>query len=147
MTAPAEVSTEVFIRDAASRGLSKAAVRETLGISRYSFDAILELLHDVAWVGPNQSLDRKLANDAQRGVCTPARRAALDAAIVNLKRLRSYEVDGRVGTINELVAHYSVSASTVRRRMQEGMSLHAALNTPPMPVTARRKGLPMGNAA
>lgn len=142
MTARAEVSTEAFIRDAASRGLSKAAVRETLGISRDSFKLILELMPDVAWVGPNQSLGRKLAYEAQRGVCSPARCAALEAARSNLKRLRSHEVDGRVGTINELAAHYPVSANTVRRRMQEGMTLHAALNTPPMPAKACRMGLP-----
>ncbi len=134
------MNTEQFIADSARRGLSKTQVRETLGLCRETFYAMLEAMPPLPWPARGQSLGHKLGNEAKRGHCSPALRAALKQAVSTRKALHSHTVDGRHGTIDELVEHYSVSASTVRRRIKSGMSIEQALKTPPTPFSLRRDG-------
>lgn len=101
----------------------------------YAFRGLLKALPDVQWPGPGKSIDFRLACEARRGCSPAANRDALEKAraAVRAKSLRT--VRGVTGTIDELVQAFGieVSASTVRRRMQEGMPLEAALFTPRQP--------------
>lgn len=132
---------EDYIRDAARRGWSKSQTLEALGVTRESFYAMLEFMPPMEWPATAKGLGRRLADEARRGVCTPAIRAATAKAVAVRKALHSHEVDGVVGTIEELAAHSSVSASTVRRRIAAGMTLKEALTRPLTPPDQRRKGL------
>lgn len=134
------MNTEEFITLSAKRGLSKTQVRETLGLCRETFIAMLDAMPPLQWPARGQSLGHKLGNEARRGRCSPALRAALAQSVAKRKALHSHTVDGRHGTIEELAKHYSVSASTVRRRIKSGMPLAQALALPPTPLALRRDG-------
>lgn len=129
------MNVEAFIRQSAARGLSRRAVADALDMGMYEFRGLLKALPDVQWPGPGQSVDFRRSCEARRGFFPPANRAALEKAraVARAKSLRT--VRGVTGTIEELVQAFGieVSASTVRRRMQEGMPLEAALFTPRQP--------------
>lgn len=135
-----DFDTEAFIRESATRGLSKSQVRQALGLCTQTFYAMLDAMPELPWPARGQSLGHKLGNEAKRGHCSPALRAALKQNLAKWKEMRSHTVDGRRGTIEDLVKHYNVSASTVRRRMQAGMTVEQALKTPVTPVALRHKG-------
>lgn len=138
---------EAFIRESAERGMSKNQVRETLGLCRETFYAMLEAMPPLNWPPRGKSLGRKLSDEARRGYCPPALHAALRRNHAAKTEKGTYTVNGQRGTIEELVRHYSVSASTVRRRMKAGMTLEQALATPPTARPARYKGFNRGFAA
>jgi len=135
------MDTVQFIKESASRGLSKTQVREALGVSRDKFWEMLRLIPGLSWAPPGQSLGHRLNNESRRGQCTAKLRAALEIGRAKRREKALHEVDGRKGTIEELAQHYKVSASTVRRRMAAGLTLEAALKTPPVENNKRREGL------
>lgn len=134
------LSTEQFIREAAARDWSKTQTLEALGLCRETFYAILEAMPPLVWPARDKSLGRKLSNEARRGSCSPALFAAAKKANAVRKELRSHDVNGFRGTIEEHAARSSVSASTVRRRMNAGMDITEALETPATPLKSRRNG-------
>ncbi|MCK2122156.1 hypothetical protein [Pseudomonas sp. PNPG3] len=134
------MTTEEYIRDCAARGYSKTMVLETLGICRYSFYAMLEAMAPIDWPGRGQSLACKLANEARRGISTQKIRDASKKAHAAVRAKHLKTVDGVQGSVEELARMYSVSASTVRRRVKAGMTLEEALKTPITPVAQHRKG-------
>ncbi|MGY1417411.1 hypothetical protein [Pseudomonas aeruginosa] len=129
------MNVEAFIRQSAARGLSRSAVAAALDMSMTKFRPLLDALPDIQWPAPGESVDFRRSCEARRGRFTPTNRAALEKAraVSRAKSLRT--VRGVTGTIDELVQAFGieVSASTVRRRMQEGMPLEAALFTPRQP--------------
>lgn len=135
-----KLSTEQFIQEAAARNWSKTQTREALGVCRETFCAMLEAMPPLVWPARGKSLGHKLGNEARRGNCSPALRAAAAKAVATRKELRSHTVNGFRGTIEEHAARSSVSASTVRRRMNAGMSITEALATPATPLKFRRNG-------
>lgn len=135
------MDTARFITESARRGLSKTQVREALGVSRDKFWEMLKLLPDLAWAPRGKSLGHRLSNESRRGQCTPKLRAALEIGRARRREKALHEVDGRKGTLEELAQHYKVSASTVRRRLAAGLTLDAALKTPPVENNKRREGL------
>jgi hypothetical protein len=140
------MTTEEFIRDCAARNWSRIQTREALGIKRRKFQTILEVLPDIKWPGPGRSAANYQAYEALRGQCSPARRAAL---IRNRKMaaVATYEVAGRVGTIDELAVHSPVSAGTIRRRLNLGVPPEQAFTMPATPLRKRRSGPFQGSAA
>lgn len=134
------MNTEEFIKDCASRGWSKTQVMETLGLCRRTFVAILEAMPVMEWAPPGKSLAHKLGNEARRGHCSDALRAS-NARNAEVRRERCrHDVKGLRGTVEELAQHFNISASSVRRRMKDGMTIEEALTTPPTPLALRRKG-------
>lgn len=133
-------ATEDFIRASAARGLSRTATAAALGVSFRAFLAMLDVLPDIEWPARHKSLDRKLSNEARRGVCSAAQRRNLAAAAAALKARHAYTVRGVTGTIPELVAHFKVpaAASTVRQRKRRGLSIEAALFSQPTPPPLRK---------
>ncbi|MBF4209224.1 hypothetical protein EI533_15960 [Pseudomonas donghuensis] len=135
------IDTEAFIKDAAKRGWSRNEVCCVLKISWNSLQAILEIIPPLEWVPSSKSLSRRLSNEQRQGYFPPAARAAQLAAIENRRQDSIHEVRGTRGTIKKLAKVWGVSASTVRRRMSDGMSLEVALTIPPTPRHLRRGGL------
>lgn len=108
---------------------------------------MLQVIGPLEWVPGNQSLSKKRSYAQQRGVCTPAMKAALQLGREKLQEHAKHDVldaEGRPlrGNIKELAQYFGVSASTVRRRMSEyGLSIHEALTIPPTPRHIRRNGI------
>jgi hypothetical protein len=140
------MTTEEFIRDCAARNWSRTQTHQALGISRPKFNLILEHMPDVKWPAPGKSAANYQAYREARGQCSPARRAAL---IRNRKMaaVATYEVDGRVGTVDELAVHSPVSAGTIRRRLSLGVPPEQAFTKPATPLRERRNGSIRGSAA
>lgn len=133
-------ATEEFIRASAARGLSKTATAAALGVSYRAFLAMLDVLPGIEWPARHQSLDRKLSDEARRGVCSDAQRRNLATAARALKDKHAYTVRGVRGTIPELVERFKVNAatSTVRHRLRRGLSIEAALFSQPTPPALRK---------
>lgn len=141
------MTTEQYIRDAASRGWSKTQTLEALGLCRTTFYAMLEAMPPLEWPAQGKSMGHRLANESRRGNFTTALRVSLERGRAIKKDLHSHTIDGVRGTIEELAAHYGMHASTVRRRMKF-MSLEDALKTPVIPAALRRNGyVTRGNSA
>lgn len=134
------MTTEEYIKDCAARGFSKTMVLEALGLCRETFYAMLEEMPAIDWPARGKSLDCQLANEARRGVCTPKLRAAAQKAVAARRELRSHTIDGVRGTITEHAKRHGVSDSTVRRRLNAGMTLEQALKTAVMPRPLRHQG-------
>lgn len=129
------MDVEVYIRQSAARGLSRRAVAGALGISYRKLRDMLDSMPPVEWPGPGRSVDFLRAHAARRGQPSEVARRALQRAHAIRRQRASHAVRGRTGTLAELVAAFGVevSASTVRRRLQEGMTLEQALFTPRQP--------------
>lgn len=136
----AKVGLEAEIRTLARAGHSKQHTRELLGFCRAKFDVILGCMEPVKWPGPGKSILNRAAANELRGVFTERLKAnqkrATAANKANFMRVvaRGDGITGMVGTITDLVKHYrvDVSSSTVRRRIAlDGMTLEAAIFTPP----------------
>lgn len=134
------MDVEAFIKDAASRNWSKAQTREALGISRWNFSAMLDAMPALEWAARGKSMGHILSNESRRGHSTPNLRTALEIARAARKALHSHVVNGVSGTIEEHAARSSVSASTIRRRMSDGLSIQEALASGPTPFALRRNG-------
>lgn len=130
--------TEQFIRDAARLGWSRNEVCEVLGISWFSLSAILDAIGPLPWVPGTQSLARKRDAENRRGYCPPALQRASQAAVAIRRKRAEHEVFGVRGTIKELAKLFGMSATTVRRRLRDGLSLEAALTIPAIPCHLRR---------
>lgn len=135
-----KLTTEQFIQEAAARNWSKTQTLEALGLCRETFYAMLKAMPPLVWPAPGKSLGHQLGNEARRGHCSPALRAAVVKAQTAHKAKASHVVNGVRGSIEEHAARSSVSASTVRRRMNAGMSITEALTTPATPLKFRRNG-------
>lgn len=135
------MNTEQFIAEAAERNWSKQMTREALGVPVEKFEVMLTLIPNLKWPGPGKSLGHQLAYEARRGVDTQHLSEARARGRVKRREQASYSVNGLTGTIEELVKHFTVSPSTVRRRMNSGMTIEQALTLPPTPVSQRRSGL------
>lgn len=138
-------ATEIFITEAANRGWSRNEVCQVLNISWGSLKAMLEIMPPLEWVPGNKSLSRQRSYEQRRGYFPPAATAALRLAVEKRRQEGIQEVQGTRGSIKELAKLWGVSASTVRRRMNAGLSLEAALTTPIIPRHLRRRGLDQTN--
>lgn len=120
------------IRAMAQAGHSKTQTRQLLGYSRYSFEAVLELIGPVEFPGQGKSRCYRAAVQRKRGLYTDGmRKASARAGQVKHEKAKR-TVRGVTGTIEELVEVFRspVSASQVRRRIRQGMTLEDALLTP-----------------
>lgn len=131
--------TERFIKQAARSGWSRTAVCEVLGISWFSLNAILEVMPPLEWVSGYRSAARRRDWESRRGEFTPVLQRGLQTAVANKRKRAEHEAFGVRGTIKELAKHFGVGASTVRRRMAEGLTLEAALTVPVTPPHLRRR--------
>jgi hypothetical protein len=127
------MNAEQFIRDCAHRGLSKTQTLEALGWSREKFYTALEYLPALPWPTRGKGLGRKQSDEARRGHCPPALRAALAESRARRKAKHSHTLRGTTGTIEELLLIHAcqVSASTIRRRLAKGWTLETAFFDPP----------------
>ncbi|MDH1009958.1 hypothetical protein N5J43_08220 [Pseudomonas nicosulfuronedens] len=134
------MNTEQFIRDSAARGFSRRATRLALGLGPWVFREMLSLMPDIEWPARGRSVDHMRANSAKRGQCSQALAEALAAARKAHRDRLTHTVGEHTGTIEDLVKLLPspVSASTVRRRVAEGMNLEQALTTPPLPSRVSR---------
>ena len=124
------MKTEDFIRESASRGLSRSAVRQALGVSRYSFEAMLEAMPPIEWPARGCSIDNKRAsrerfkvfNKEHHNLAMAARR---EQCLYTLP-------DGRKGSIEELrvLLKSSISACSIRRRLAKGWNVIEAITAP-----------------
>lgn len=140
------MTTEQFIKDCAARGWSRALTAQELGISARKLRVMLEHLPGIEWPAPNKSILQRQSHESRRGQCSPANREAL------LKARRAqipetYEINGRVGTVDELAKFAPVPAVTIRRRMSNGIDPALAFTQPPTPPHLRRHGMNKKDAA
>jgi hypothetical protein len=136
------VDIEAFVRDKAAHGFSRRATRAAVGMSYCKFQLILEALPDIKWPGPAESVDALASFEAREGVTTPAQRKALERAWASSRLRHCVTVRGVTGTVPELIRHFelTITASHVqRRRKRYGMTLEAALFTPPTPRAERNR--------
>lgn len=136
------IDVEQFIRDAAARSWSKTQTLEALGLCRETFYAMLQAMPPLEWPAQGASMAAKLANEARRGHCSDALMAHLKKAHARRREQHSHDYGGHRGTIEQLARYsaHGVSASTIRRRMNAGMSLEQAMSLPPTPINRRRNG-------
>lgn len=134
------MNTEEFIRDAARRNWSKTQTREALGMCREKFWAILAAMPPIEWPKPGTSEGNKRGAASKRGVHYPKLCAHLEKARARRRERATHEVCGVRGTIEEFAATAKVSASTIRRRVNAGMSIEQAMELPPTPINHRRNG-------
>lgn len=134
------MSTEQFIIDSARRGWSRGQVAQALGLTRANLAIVLDAMAPVEWPGNNQSLARKLSDEARRGYCSPAQSAALEAFRVRRAQRSTHTVGAHTGTIDQIAPKYGISPATVRRRMKAGATLEQALSQPVTPPGERHKG-------
>lgn len=127
-------TVEDTIRELADEGHSRAAVVEILGISRHTLRQYLaEMDPPPKWAGQGNYLGNKLANEAQRGTCTPQQIASarMASAAWQSKTARTYR--GFTGTVEQIAKRFgaSVHLQTIYRRLRAGMDLEKALTLPP----------------
>ena len=137
-----KVDVEKFIRDAAANNWSRTQTQEALGVCRSTFYAMLEAMPPLQWPGIGASLGAKLGHEARRGHCSDALRAHLETVHARRRENTSHEYNGHRGTIEQLARYsaHGVSGSTIRRRMNAGMSLEQAMSLPQTPINRRRNG-------
>lgn len=133
------LSTEEFIRDAASRNWSRLQTREALGICRYKFDAICEAMPDVKWPANGCSMGHQRGQESRRGYDPEILQRSRAKAIEKVREMHSYDVFGQRGTINQLAHLSNVTAATIRRRIRNGMSPVDAFTNPAMPRDDRAR--------
>lgn len=115
------------IRELAVNGVYRAEAARRLGLTRQQFTKICSIIPGLSWSRPSRMV---------RGGPTPAaleqlRSNLVKARIAKRAKAPTYTVRGVSGTLSELCAHFSVSATPrlVRQRITEGMSLDEALFT------------------
>lgn len=135
------MDVEKFIRDSAAGGLSRTATAAALGMRFEKFCALLDAMEPLRWPAPGKSLDQRRHHEAMRGICLPSRRPSLEKARKARRQNALRTLHGVTGTVAELIAHFKSTAdeSSVYRRLRHGMTLEAALLTPPSPPSARRR--------
>lgn len=137
-------SVEDTIRELADEGHSRTAVCEILNISRHTLRQYLaEMDPPPNWAGQGNYLGNKLANEAQRGTCTPQQVASarIASAAWQSKTARTYR--GFTGSVDQIAKRFgaNVHSQTIYRRLRSGMDLEAAMTLPPQKgnrFTARR---------
>lgn len=137
----ARSETHRLIREAARRNMSKHHAMKAIGVSRGAFEAALADLPGLEWPAVNKSVRRLASYAASRGRSTPKIRAAAAVAGARRHEACKREVNGKRASIDEHARDAGLNPSTVRRRMQGGMSLESALATPAMTHQQRRRGL------
>lgn len=133
------VSTEKFIRDAASRNWSRQQTREALGISEWKFRSICAVLPDVKWPAIGRSEGHRRVYASRKGVYPEGLQLSRDKAVQSMRDNYTYEAFGQRGTINQLAHLSPVPAGTIRRRISRGMSPADAFTKPPIPCGDRPK--------
>jgi hypothetical protein len=107
------------IRELASSGVNRAEAARRLGFTVPQMEKVCSVMADLRW--------------GSRRRTTPDH---LEKLKLNLSKARDVRLDksrrtvrGITGTVDELCAHFDVSATprTVRQRMSEGMNLEEAL--------------------
>lgn len=131
---------EALIRECAAKGMGKHETAEALGLSRYRFRLIADLLTDIKWTPAAHTVGRKRYNDQIKGNVPKSekRNAALAAGLeILLEKRRIYNICGVQGTAQELFDiwkdYCEVSYSSVTARIRGGMDLFEALFTPRRP--------------
>ncbi|MNO88438.1 hypothetical protein D3C76_798870 [compost metagenome] len=127
---PAEV--EAYVRTSAAHGLSRAAVRDVLGLSPYRFARLLGTLEGVQWPRPGHSLDNHRHYESMKGNGGAHLSAASLKGGETMRERFSHTVRDCHGTLPQLIKHFglSVTDSTVLKRMAKGADLETALFTP-----------------
>ncbi|EIU1654122.1 hypothetical protein [Pseudomonas aeruginosa] len=125
---------EEYIRDMASRGFSRRAVSQALGMRSQKFKELLELLPEMDWVPPRQSWDCLRANQEKKGRKCPMTegrlRAVTAARRVAMAKHTRYTAFGVTATLPELVRQFGqVTVASVRIRLAKGMPLEQALTS------------------
>jgi hypothetical protein len=142
------IDLPAFIRDRASLGWSRQMVRETLGMSQYSFGKLLAQLSDITWPGTNRSLGHRLYYQSIAGVTsvTKARTAEMGrkARYDNLSVHELCGIKAPVSALCRLWAEWvEVSPSTVQRRLNGGASVYDAFFCRATAREHRRKASPL----
>lgn len=133
MSNDTKLTIEQQIRKLAATNHSKQHTMELLGFTRYSFDAVLELMGPVEWPAKGRSVAAKAASKLRRGRFSEAQAAAQGRAASARRTQNLKTVRGVSGNIEELIRVFrlNIHASTVRRRLVEGKDIEAAMFTPP----------------
>lgn len=128
-----KLTVEQQIHKMAASGHSKQHTMELLGFTRYSFDAVLELMGPVEWPAKGRSVAAKAANKLRRGRFSEAQAAAQGRAASARRTQNLKTVRGVSGNIEELIKVFGlkIHAATVRRRIASGQDIETALFTPP----------------
>lgn len=127
-------TTEQFIRNKAKAGWSRDMVRTTLGISRDSWKAMMELIPDAEWAPPNKSVHRQQYYESQRGHCSENRKRALDMAREAATALRraktNVTIAGVTLPLTDMYALWSdYTCTTVKNvswRLRQGQDVYTA---------------------
>ncbi len=120
----------------ALRGYSRAMVRREMGWSRYMLDAFCRDYPDIPWKPFWQTIEYQYSlKDRNRDkTATPTHMAKMRACAEDLHT--QYSVLGMTGILPKLHAALkeqklcTVSASTVRRRLREGLDVETAFLLP-----------------
>lgn len=125
---------EDTIRELAAEGHSRIAVAEILCISRHTLNQFLaDMAQPPKWASHGRYIGNRLANEAQRGVSTPERKASAKRASEALSAKHARTYCGFTGSIIEIAERFEakVSHQTIYHRLSKGMSMEAALTLPP----------------
>ena len=137
-----QISIEEFIRTRAAMNWSRRMVRDALGVTRYRFETMCQLMPDVKWAPQGMSVGNREADAARRGVSTPKlRESARRAKMARYACARQLTVCSFTGSVTQQIEHWgefiTVSPATIRRRLVNGMSDLDALFLPPSETCAK----------
>lgn len=117
----------------AKKGYSRAMVRRELGWSRYQLDGFCQEYPDIPWLPFWETIEyRNSLRDRDRSKTTST------GHLMKMWKARydlqhKHTVMGVTGTVRDLYTHFTemklctVSISTVRRRMREGLDIERSL--------------------
>lgn len=122
-------------------------VRDTLGMSQYSFGKLLAKLPEITWPGTNRSLGHRLYYQSIAGVTNATKvRTAEMGRKARYDNLSVYELCGVKAPVSALCRLWAewveVSPATVRRRLNGGASVYDAFFSSATAREHRRKAPP-----